>query len=109
MLIVAACVGMSSTVKAQAPAKDSSSTQSIDTLKYPLHDRRGDKFTFPQRNSMGLNDPSNIQDSIVYDPRTKQYYIIERIGNFYYRKPTYLTFDEFMAIQARKQESDYFK
>jgi cell surface protein SprA len=109
VLIVAACVGMSSTVKAQAPGKDSTNTQGIDTLKYPLHDRRGDKFTFPQRNSMGLNDPSNIQDSIVYDPKTKQYFIIERIGNFYYRKPTYLTFEEFMAIQARKQESDYFK
>jgi cell surface protein SprA len=110
VLIAAACVGLSSTTKAfYAPRQDTSKPQAIDTLKYPLHDRRGDKFTFPQRNSLGLNDPANLQDSIAYDPKTKQYYIIEKIGNFYYRKPTYLTFDEFMALQARKQESDYFK
>ena len=110
MLIVAACVGMGSTAKAfYAPRQDTSKPQGIDTLKYPLHDRRGDKFTFPQRNSLGLKDPANIQDSIIYDPKTKQYYIVEKIGNFYYRKPTYLTFDEFMAIQARKQETDYFQ
>ncbi|OQP51291.1 cell surface protein SprA [Niastella yeongjuensis] len=109
-MLVTAIVGLSSTARAfYAPFQDSSRKQTIDTLKYPLHDRRGDKFTFPQRNSMGLRDPANIQDSIIYDPKTKQYYIIEKIGDFYYRKPTYLTFDEFMAIQARKQETDYFK
>ncbi|HUP11344.1 MAG TPA: hypothetical protein VM187_04015, partial [Niastella sp.] len=111
MFVVAACVGMSSTVKAfqQAPRQDSAKQQGSDTLKYPLHDRRGDKFTNPQRNSLGLKDPANIRDSIVYDPTTKQYFIIERIGNSYYRKPTYLTFEEFMAIMARRQEEDYFK
>lgn len=111
-MLIAACVGLlSSTARAfYAPFQDTSRKQSsIDTLKYPLHDRRGDKFTFPQRNSLGLRDPANIQDSIIYDPKTKQYYIIEKIGDFYYRKPTYLTFDEFMEIMARKQEDDYFK
>jgi cell surface protein SprA len=110
LVLLAACVGLSSTAKGfYSPRQDTTKPQGVDTLKYPLHDRRGDKFTSPQRNSFGLNDPSNIRDSIVYDPKTKQYYIIEKIGDFYYRKPTYLTFEEFMAIQARKQESDYFK
>ena len=83
--------------------------QRTDTLKYPIHDRPGDKYTFPGRASFDLEDPANITDSVVYDPKTNQYYIIEKIGNFYYRKPTYLTFDEFMRIQARKMENDYFK
>jgi cell surface protein SprA len=111
-VLIAACVGLSSTSRAfYAPFQDTSrkQTSAIDTLKYPLHDRRGDAFTFPQRNSLGLKDPANIQDSIIYDPKTKQYYIIEKIGDFYYRKPTYLTFDEFMKLMASKQESDYFK
>lgn len=51
----------------------------------------------------------NISDSVVYDPTTKRYYIIEKVGGFYYRKPTYLTFDEFMRLQSRKMEQDYFK
>lgn len=80
-----------------------------DSLKYPIHDRYGDRFTNPGRSSMDLKNPVNITDSIVYDPTTRQYFIIEKIGNKYYRKPTYLTFEEFMAIQARKAEIEYFK
>lgn len=43
-----------------------------------------------------------------YDPKTKQYYIIEKIGNSYYRKPTYLTYDEFWRLRSQQAESDYF-
>ncbi len=82
---------------------------SSDTLKFPIHDRYGDQFTNPGRSSFDLKNPVNIRDSIVYDPTTRQYFIIEKIGTRYYRKPTYLTFEEFMAIQARKQEMEYFK
>jgi cell surface protein SprA len=90
-------------------AQDSTKAGSADTLKYPIHDRRGDPFTTPGRNSLDLKAPANITDSIVYDPRTKQYYIIEKIGDFYYRKPTYLTFEEMMRIQGRRAEEDYFR
>jgi cell surface protein SprA len=102
-------VVFSSTATAFAPWQDTTRRSGVDTLKYPLHDRRGDKFTQPPRSSLGLNDPANIRDSIIYDPKTKQYYIIEKVGGFYYRKPTYLTFEEFMQLQARQSENDYFK
>ena len=93
-----------------APQQDTSiRPASSDTLKYPISDRRGDKYSTPRRNSFDLRDPVNITDSVVYDAKTKQYYIIEKVGSFYYRKPTYLTFDEFLALQARKAEVDYFK
>ncbi|HKH62309.1 MAG TPA: cell surface protein SprA [Flavitalea sp.] len=93
-----------------APQQDTSiRPASSDTLKYPISDRRGDRHSSPKRNSFDLKDPVNITDSVVYDPKTKQYYIIEKVGSFYYRKPTYLTFDEFLALQARKAEVDYFK
>jgi len=80
-----------------------------DTLKFPIRDRRGDRYSDPGRRSFDLKDPANITDSIVYDPKTKQYYIIEKVGSSYYRKPTYLTFDEFMNLQARKAEIEYFR
>ena len=80
-----------------------------DTLKFPLHDRRGDPFSNPNRNPFDLKDPINIRDSIEYDPATKQYYIVEKVGNQYYRKPTYLTFDELMQIQAQNSQDDYFR
>ncbi|MFT3746800.1 MAG: cell surface protein SprA [Agriterribacter sp.] len=91
------------------PPAPADTTKQQDTLKYPISDRRTDKFTAESRNIFDLKDPSNIQDSIIYDPKTKQYYIIEKIGNKYYRKPTSLTFEEFNRIQAKKQEDEYFR
>ena len=80
-----------------------------DTLLFPLKDRVADKLTQPNRNAFDLKDPANITDSIAYDPKTKEYYIYEKIGNKYYRKPTSLTFDEYMRITSRKAENDYFQ
>ncbi|MFN5421968.1 MAG: cell surface protein SprA [bacterium] len=81
----------------------------VDTLRYPIQDRRGDKYSVSKRNPFDLNDPSNISDSISYDPKTKEYYIIEKIGGSYFRKPTSLSFDEFMRLQARRAEREYFQ
>lgn len=80
-----------------------------DTTRYPIRDRRGDPFTYPSRNPFNLSDTSYIKRDIEYDPATKQYYIVEKIGNSYYRTPTYLTFDEMMRYQAQQQEADYFR
>jgi cell surface protein SprA len=84
-------------------------TKPGDSLKYPIQDRRGDKLSNPGRTSLDLKDPANIKDSIEYDPKTKQYYIVERVGNAYYRKPTYLTFDEYLRLRAKQDEASYFK
>ena len=84
-------------------------TPKKDTLRYPIKDRYSDKYTTPKKNPFDLKDPVNIRDSIVYDPKTKEYYILEKIGSNYFRKPTTLTFDEYMRIQARKMEVDYFQ
>ena len=80
-----------------------------DSLKYPIRDRRGDALSNPGRSSLDLKDPANIKDSIEYDPVTHRYYILEKIGNIYYRKPTYLTFDEYQQIRARQMEDAYFR
>ncbi len=80
-----------------------------DSLRFPIYDRRGDAFSNPQHNSFDLKDPSNLRDSIEYDPKTGQYYIVEKIGNNYYRSPTYLTFDELMRIKSKESEDDYFR
>ncbi|HEY4150357.1 MAG TPA: cell surface protein SprA, partial [Chitinophagaceae bacterium] len=80
-----------------------------DSLKYPIQDRRGDKFSQQPHSSIDLKYPKNNIDSIEYDPVTKHYYIVEKIGGLYYRNPTYLTFDEVMHIRAQQMEDDYFR
>jgi len=80
-----------------------------DTLRFPLNDRYADKLNPGKRNPFDLRDPSNVSDSIVYDSKNKEYYIIEKIGNTYFRKPTPLSFEEYLRIQSRKMEVDYFQ
>lgn len=79
-----------------------------DSLHYPLQDRRGDPYSWPNHNPFYLSDTSIIKRSIEYDPVTKQYIITEKIGNTIYRTPTTLTFDEFWALQNQMAEDDYF-
>ncbi|WP_235921015.1 T9SS outer membrane translocon Sov/SprA [Foetidibacter luteolus] len=92
----------------QQQQADTTAKKGSDTLRYPLKDRRGDRFSWKNRNPFYLNDTSFIKQDIQYDPVTKQYYIVEKIGNTYYRKPTYLTLDELLRIQGRNDEIDYF-
>lgn len=82
--------------------------QNSDTLRFPIHDRRGDRFTWPQNNPFNLTDTSFIAQNIEYDPVTKQYYITEKIGNVIYRKPTFLTFEEYYKLQSQQAEKEYF-
>ncbi|MEP6617249.1 MAG: cell surface protein SprA [Ginsengibacter sp.] len=80
-----------------------------DTLPYPIHDRRGDYLTNDHGTALDLKKPSNIQDSIAYDPSTHHYIVYEKIGSKFYRTPTWYTSEEFMAIQGRRSEVEYFK
>src|SRR5688572_27368369 len=80
----------------QTPARDTTPTN----LRFPLTDRRGDAFTEPNKNTFDLQRPSNMKDSIAYDPVTKRYYIYEKVGRSWYRKPSYLTFDEMLAYKS---------
>ena len=91
-----------------AQKKDSIPASKTDSLRFPLRDRRGDPFTWHYDNPFDLSDTSIIKRDIEYDPKTKQYYIVEKIGNTYFRNPTSLTFDEFMKLQSQQAEDDYF-
>lgn len=59
-------------------SQDSTRKYSNDSLHYPIHDRRGDFFS-NQRSPFDLNTPSNITDSIGYDPATKRFKISSEV------------------------------
>ncbi len=80
-----------------------------DTNRYPPADRYGDPYSYPSYNSFNLKDTAFIKRTIEYDPKTKQYYIIERIGSQYYRTPVAFSMEEFLKLQGQKDEADYFK
>lgn len=79
-------------------------------LPYPFPDRPGDPFgPYSPEHPLYLGNPSNINTTIEYNPEEKQYDILERIGNMYYRNPSYLTFDEFREHEFRNSTRKYWK
>ena len=81
---------------------------SLDTLP-PIIDRKGDFINDPTKNPIDLKDPSAIQKNIEYDPETNRYILYERIGNDFFRPPTYLTFEEYLEYRRKQDETEYFR
>ena len=80
-----------------------------DSLHFPIHDRRGDQLSNFDPGPFNLRNPSNLRDSIEYDPKTNLYYLVEKIGNKYYRTPTAYTYDEYMKLYSQQAEDNYFR
>ena len=78
-------------------------------LPYPIQDRRGDVLSGSRKSTFDLNNPSNIRDSVVYDPKTRRYIVYEKIGTKYYRTTTTYSFDEYWQIRGRQSEREYFQ
>ena len=78
-------------------------------LQFPINDRRGDPVSNFRQSTFDLKNPSNLRDSVVYDPKTKRYVVYEKIGNKYYRTPTSYSFDEYWQLRGRQSEIEYFQ
>ena len=76
-----------------------------DTL--PLEDRYGNYISDDKYNPFDLF-PSNIDQSVEYDPESGTYLVTEKIGDEYYRAPSYLTFEEYLEWRSKQQEREYF-
>ncbi len=81
-----------------------------DSLHFPIHDRRGDQLGGGlDLNTFNLKNPSNLKDSIEYDPKTNLYFLVEKIGNKYYRTPTAYTYEEYMRLYSQQAQDNYFR
>jgi cell surface protein SprA len=106
--LVVACV--LSALSAQARnAYIPQQTPTQDTSHFPLQDRYGDPYNNPNRNTFDLKDTSFVDRFVEYDPKTKTYFIIEKVGNHYYRTPTSMTRAEFLKMQGAMDEREYFR
>jgi cell surface protein SprA len=85
----------------------------IDTpppvVHYPISDTRGDAVSSNNKGTFYLKNPTNVNDSVVYNASTRTYTVYQKIGNKYYRTPTTYTFDEFWAMRNKQAEVAYFK
>ena len=63
--------------------------QQRDSLRYPINDRRADPLSSNNRNPYNIRDTALIKQTVEYDPKTKQYYIIEKNEVINYLKYIY--------------------
>ncbi len=88
------------------------STDNNDTtinLVYPFIDDNGNPFYPSDTNSLFLRNPSNIESIIEYDPATNKYIFKKKIGNFDFRDPTSMSFDEYMDYDLKQSVRDYWR
>jgi len=62
-----------------------------------------------KENPIYLKNPANIKTNVEYDPATRQYYYIYKIGETVYRIPTTLSFDEFQNQDMQSMINQYWK
>jgi cell surface protein SprA len=77
----------------------------VDTI--PVKDNYGDHVTDPNRNPFDIT-PAVVEQKVEYDPKTNRYVVFEKIGDEYFRTPTYLTFEEYLDYKKKEQERNYF-
>jgi len=80
-----------------------------DTLPFPIEQENNYPFSNSDNSPLYLNNPSNINAEIVYDPETDTYTFQEKIGTWNYRTPTVMSPDEFQQYQFNKAVRDYWR
>lgn len=80
----------------------------LDTLP-PIKDRTEDFINAGSKSPFDLKDPKAIDKNVEYDPETGRYIITEKVGDNFFRMPTYLTFEEYMEYRRKQEMDNYFK
>ena len=78
-------------------------------LIYPFNDFTGNPFLDNVSSPLFLNNPSNIKQEIIYNPKTNTYEFVNKVGNFTYRPPTTLDFKDYQKYKLNKDIHDYWK
>lgn len=84
-------------------------TSPPDTLPFPIHNNIDPTQSTEQ--SFDLGDPSSVQQTIVYDPKTGTYVFKETIGSsgMNFRNPSMMTLEEYLEYERRKSLQENWK
>ncbi len=78
-------------------------------LRFPIQDRNTDFFSTKPSTTLDLKDPKIITQKVEYDPKTNKFIVYEKIGDTYYKAPTYMTYDEYLQYSSQQSEQTYFQ
>jgi cell surface protein SprA len=79
------------------------------TLPYPFQDNSGNPYDPQQNGGLYLNDPSNVNHGLIYDPVNNEYILTNQVGTLDYRPSNYMTFEEYQEYDADKAMQDYWR
>lgn len=91
------------------PILGNSEPKYVGPLQFPINDYRGDFLSNGGRSTYDFRLPSNIKDSVAYDPVTNTYTLYEKIGNRYYRTPITYTAEEYWKLRGKQAENEYWQ
>jgi len=78
-------------------------------LIYPFGDNTGNPYLDDQNQSpLFMNDPSNISREIIYNPETNTYEFVNKIGDFNYRTPTVMDFEDYQNYELDRDIKNYW-
>ncbi|MEL7121164.1 MAG: cell surface protein SprA, partial [Bacteroidota bacterium] len=80
----------------------------VDTIP-PFKDRKGNTVNDKPNNPFDLKDPPAIEKDVNFDPTSNRYNISERVGESFFRPPTFMTFQEYSNFRNKEEERAYFR
>ncbi len=79
-------------------------------LLFPFHDNTGNPYLDAQNQSpLFLRDPSNINQEVTYNPVTNTYEFRSKVGEFDYRTPTTIGFDDYQDYMLEQDVKNYWQ
>lgn len=107
-LITAICLSLFSWISVFSQTSATSPGDSVK-LQYPFTD----DIRYPFSNSgvrspLYLKNPSNISQTVEFDPVTGQYVFSEKIGRINYRPPSSMSIREYMEYERKTSVTDYW-
>jgi hypothetical protein len=73
LIITFVIIGLPAAAQNFASSSDTTRPNYNDSLRFPIHDRRGDFISDNKKSTYDLSQPPNIDDSIAYDSKTQLY------------------------------------
>lgn len=83
-------------------------TTAVD-LRFPFNDYSGNPYIKEAQSGLYLKLPSNISSIVTYDPEKNEYILQDKIGDFNYRTPVYMTLEEYKKFKFEQSVRKYWQ
>ena len=77
-----------------------------DPLPYEFKDNKGKPPQYDPKSKLYLENPGNIKTETVYNPKTGNYDVKQKIGDMDYRPETYMNSKEYKDYMFKKSMRD---